>query len=286
MSKAENDVVSDEPANASADEELQREDAPAGADDLDADASTADDDDGVVITIGEESPPPEDEQAAPEWVRELRKSNREKDAELKRLREQVAQASRPAPVVLGPKPSLEAADFDAERFERELEAWHERKRASDDDENKKRTAAETAKAAWDAQLERHSKQKSELKVKDFDEADAVVEATFSVTQRGLIVHGADNSAVLFYALAKNPKKAKELAAITDPVKFAFAVAKLETQLKVTPRRAPIPERTVRGSASTVSGDRELERLRAEADRTGDRTKVAKYMKDQKAKGRK
>ena len=46
-----------------------------------------------------------------------------------------------------------------------------------------------------------------------------------------------------YALGKNPKKAKELGEITDPVKFAFAVAKLETQLTVTSRKqVPPPEK--------------------------------------------
>ena len=40
---------------------------------------------GLVITLGDEDPQQEEEQArAPEWVRELRKANREKD---KRIRE-------------------------------------------------------------------------------------------------------------------------------------------------------------------------------------------------------
>ena len=99
------------------------------------------------------------------------------------------------------------------------------------------------------------------------------------------MQGSENPALVVYALGKNPKKAKELAAISDPVKFAFAVAKLETQLKVTPRKtAPVPERQIRGSAQ-LSGavDSTLERLRAEADKTGDRTKVAAYLNAQRAK---
>ena len=93
-----------------------------------------------------------------------------------------------------------------------------------------------------------------------------------------MLQGADNPALVVYALGKNPKKAQELASIKDPVKFAFAVAKLEKDLKVTNRRAaPPPERVVSGTGR-VSGavDSTLERLREEASKSGDMTKVLAY----------
>ena len=90
---------------------------------------------------------------------------------------------------------------------------------------------------------------------------------------------------MIYALGKNPKKAKELAAIADPVKFAFAVAKLEAQLKVTNRKPspPPPERVISGTGR-VSGavDSTLERLREEAARTGDMSKVVAYRRQKRA----
>lgn len=246
--------------------------------------------DEVVITIGDESPPSEEEDdaRAPGWVRELRKSNREKDRRIRELEQKVSTVTpAPSAVVVGEEPTFEGCDYDADKFKRELNAWRDRKVAADAEVAKKQSAAEADKKAWDARLEHHGKLKSELKVKDYDDAEAAVEAAMSVTQRGLIVHGAENSAQLTYALGKNPKTLKELASITDPVKFAFAVAKLETKLKVTPRKsAPIPERSVRGNAApTGVVDSQLERLRAEADKTGDRTKVAAYMNQQKAKQR-
>ena len=85
--------------------------------------------------------------------------------------------------------------------------------------------------------------------------------------------------LVVYALGKNPKKAKELASITDPGKFAFAVAKMEAQLKVNPaKRPPAPERAITGSSAPISGTvgSTLERLRAEAEKTGDMTKVIRY----------
>lgn len=271
------------------DEQLGDEQHDEGTEGDDTDEGTDEGEgDEVVVSIGEESPSSEEEDAAraPEWVRELRKSNREKDRRIRELEQKVA-SSAPAPqaVVVGAKPTLEGCDYDAEKFEAELEAWHARKREADDHAAKKTKADEDQRAAWQAKLDAYGKAKGELKVKDFDDAEAAAQEVLSVTQQGVILNGADNPAVLMYALGSNPKKAKELASIADPVKFAFAVAKLETQLKVTPRKAaPIPERTVRGSAP-VSGtvDSNLERLRAEAAKTGDFTKVHQYRQQQRAK---
>jgi len=80
-------------------------------------------------------------------------------------------------------------------------------------------------------------------------------------------------------LGKNPKKLEELSKITDPVDFAFKVAKLESQLKVTDRKAPKPEKRVSSNKSGgISGnsDKTLDRLRDEAAKSGDYTKVTAY----------
>lgn len=127
-------------------------------------------------------------------------------------------------------------------------------------------------------MDNYNKAKTELKVKDFDDAEGFAQEVFSVTQQGVMLQGAENPALVIYALGKNPKKAKELASINDPVKFAFAVAKLETQLKVTNRKASTaPEKIVTGTGR-VSGtvDSVLERLREEAARTGNMDKVMAY----------
>lgn len=234
----------------------------------------------VVVTIGEESPASEeDDTKAPEWVRELRKQNRETQRRNRELEEQLKAVSG-APIKateLGAKPKLEDFDYDAEKFGTELEAWHERKRAADDAARKKQQDEDAAKAAWQAKLDGHNAAKAKLKVRDYEDAEALVQTSFSVTQQGIILQGSENSALLVYALGKNPKKAKELASITDPIKFAFAVAKLETQVKATPRKAPPPEGKLSGSAP-LSGtvDSQLEKLRAEAEKTGDYTKVTAY----------
>jgi hypothetical protein len=108
----------------------------------------------------------------------------------------------------------------------------------------------------------------------------VLEA-LSVTQQGIILQGAQNPAVLVYALGKNSNKAKELAGITDPVQFAFAVAKLETQLSVTKKQAPPPEKRINGNGSLGTSNAQLDRLREEAARSGDFTKVIAFKKQLK-----
>jgi hypothetical protein len=238
------------------------------------------DNDDVIVSIGEEAPPPEEQPAhAPEWVRELRKTNRELQRQNRELQSKLQTTSTETkPVVLGTKPKLEDFDYDADQFETALANWFERKRQADEANARQEAEVMTQQKAWQAKLEGYGKAKAELRVKDFEDAEAVAQELFNVTQQGVMLQGADNPALVVYALGKNPKKAKELADIKDPVKFAFAVAKLEKDLKVTNRKAaPPPERVVSGTGrSSGAVDSTLERLREEAARTGNMTKVIQY----------
>lgn len=249
-------------------------------DDANTNEDTGDGDDEVVVSIGEDAPPPEETTRAPEWVRELRKADREKARRIKELEAKLnaAAATETKPVALGAKPKLEDHDYDTEKFEAALADWYERKRVVDQQVEQQRQAEKAQQDAWQARLESYGKARAELKVRDFEDAEAVAQEVLDVTQQGIVVQGADNPALVIYALGKNPKKAKEISSIKDPVKFAFAVAKLEKELKVTNRKAaPPPERTIQGTGR-VSGavDSTLERLRAEAEKTGNYTKVIQY----------
>jgi desulfoferrodoxin (superoxide reductase-like protein) len=234
----------------------------------------------VVVSIGEEAPPPEEQTHAPEWVRELRKTNRELQRQNRELQNklQTTAQTETKPVVLGVKPKLEDHDYDADKFEAALADWFERKRQADEASARQEAEVMNQQKAWKAKLDGYGKAKAELRVKDFEDAEAVAQELFNITQQGVMLQGADNPALVVYALGKNPKKAKELSDIKDPVKFAFAVAKLEKELKVTNRRAaPAPERIVSGTGrSSGAVDSTLERLREEAARTGNMTKVIQY----------
>ncbi len=242
----------------------------------------------VVVTLGDEPPPAEEEDtaSAPQWLKDLRKKNREmvralreKDAELSRLKG--GSAAQPDAPVLGPKPTLASCDFDETAFEEKLDAWHATKLKVEEQTRKQDEAKRAQQAAWEKKLAAFDEAKAKLRVPDFDEADAVVDDTLSVVQRGILIDCAKDPAALKYALGKNPAKLKELAAIENPAHYTWALSQLETKLKVEPRRAaPPPDRVVRGSGSLAgTTDKTLDALRAEADKTGDRSKVAKYLRD-------
>lgn len=267
-------------------EEVEQAEEPGEAEQ--AEGSEGEADEGVVVTIGEESPPQEEEERAPGWVRDLRKRNQETVKENRELKRQLEQLKQPVQETkLGEKPTLEACDYDAEAYETKLANWFEQKRSHDEQERLKQEQGAKAQQAWNARLATYQEQRAALKVSDFDDAEETIKDIFDTTQQSLLLKATKNTAIAVYALAKNPKKAQELAAIKDPIDFAIAVHDLETQMKVTPRKsAPLPETAVRGNARVSSGiDPTLERLRAEADRSGDRTKVARYMREQQAKKR-
>ena len=239
----------------------------------------------VVVSIGEEAPPPEEQTHAPEWVRELRKSHRELQRQNRDLQAKLQTTqTETKPVTLGKKPTLEDHDYDADRFEVALSDWFDLKRKAADVTARQEAEVMTQQKAWQSKLDSYGKAKAELRVKDFEDAEAVAQELFSITQQGVVLQGAENPALVIYALGKNLKKAKELSEITDPVKFAFAVAKLEKDLKVTNRKAaPPPEKIVSGTGrSSGAVDSTLERLRAEAEKTGNMTKVIQYKAQKRA----
>jgi hypothetical protein len=237
----------------------------------------------VFVTIGEEAPPSEDDETerAPEWVRDLRKQYREEKKRSKELEQKVAELSGAAkPAELAKKPTLEDVDYDTDKFEMALASWYEQKRKHDEAEVARKAEQETVEKEWQQKLDGYKTAKTQLKVRDYDDAEEVVQDNFSVTQQGMILQGAENPALLVYALGKNADRAKELASIKDPVKFAFAVARLETQLKVTKRKATAqPEGRISGTGRPSGAvDNTLDRLRAEAEKTGDYSKVTAYRK--------
>jgi hypothetical protein len=285
-------LVVEEDANTGDDVTAQADDADDAAVTDDAANDGADADAEVVIGFGEDAAAAEEEgPRAAEWVRELRKSNREKDRRIRELERKVATGTPAAQTVeAGERPTLMSCDYDEAKFETALEAWKDRKREVEDRKRAQEQAEEQMQAQWKSRITAVDKAAGELKVKNQDDAALTFADTFSPVQQGIIIGGPDDakvSAQLRYALGMNPKKAKELAGIQDPVKFAFAVAKLESKLKVTPRKtAPPPERVIRSSvAGAAVVDNRYDALVAEAQKTGDMSKVRAYKRALKEKQR-
>jgi len=243
--------------------------------------ATPEEDEATVISFGDEAAPASQEQDN-SVIRELRALAREQAKKLKELESTAPKAETPK---LPEKPTLESCDYDEEAFESGLTKWYEAKRKLEEAERAKEAELQQQQQAQQQRLAAYQTRAAELKVKDFKDAEEEVVTKLSEAQQA-ILFGADDTAALVYALGKHPEKLKELASIKDPAKFAFAAAKLETQMKVTTRKPKVaPENAVAPGAGSLSGgaDKTLDRLREEADKTGDRTKVAAYLRSMRNK---
>lgn len=247
------------------------------------DNAAGEDDEEIVVQFGDEAAPAsEGERGANSGlVKELRAKLREASERAAAYERGEIQPQKP--IEVGEKPTMEACDYDEARFERELDAWKDRKRQAEEATTTAQKQQEAAQTAWQEELAEHGRKVVALGARDFDVARDEVASALNLVQQAALIKASDNSAAVAYALGKNPHKLAELAKIQDPIKFAVAVSKLEGTLKVTKttRRAVEPDRTVRGSASLAGGDKKLERLEAEAARTGDRSKIAAYRAEQK-----
>lgn len=214
--------------------------------------------------------PGEQQQKTPDWLRNLRRENRELKRKQKEL-EQRLQKPADAPV-LGAKPKLEDHDYDAEAFEVALSDWYEKKRAVDAKMEQRQAAEQAQQAEWKTRLETYAQEKTALAADDYEESEEAVTDTLSEVQQGIIIQGASNPAALVYKLGKDEARLQVLANIKDPVKFAFAIAKLETDMKTPAKTKPEPERRLSGgrpAAPATSGH--LDKLRERAQQTGDYT---------------
>lgn len=230
------------------------------------------------ISIEGDSPPPEQQDSS--VIREMRKALREAEKERKRLRDELESVKNPKQE-LGPKPTLEQFDYDADAFESALLKWSDDKRKVDAESAKQREAQEAEQRTYAERLERYNAEKRSLKIAGYDEAEATVAETLNVTQQSVLVKYFDRPAVLVAAIGSNPETAKRLSAITDPIQFAFAVRDLESKVKTTPRKPPAPEPKVSSAGRSIPYEARLKELQAQADRTGDSTEVIRFLRSQR-----
>lgn len=266
-----------------------------------ADTEGGDTDDGeTVITLGGDEPAEEADDEPPaegavNWVREVRKTNkalvrtvREKEAEIARLKGAGTTGGAPAQIVVGAEPTFEGCEYDPDKFKAALTAWTKTKADADAQESARAAARTNEEKAWRTRVDAVEGAAAKLKVRDPEGAVLAFEGSFSVLQRGIIMgapEDAATSAALRYALGMNPARAKALAAIADPIKFAMKLNDEIREMKVNTRKpAPVPERRVSGNvAGAAAVDNTLNRLRAEAEKTGNHTKVIAYKNAQRKK---
>jgi hypothetical protein len=226
-------------------------------------------------------------QPAPKWVAELRKNHKEAQKQKRDLERQLEElrAKLPQPAqTIAAKPTLDQYDYDETRFSEAYDAWMEQKAKLDAADRAKLEAQRKEQEEVENFKKSYAARKESLGVDDFEEAESEVGSILNQTQAGLLMRGADDPAVLVYALSKSPARLIELSKISDPVKFTVAIAKLEISLATKKTTRPAPEARVtaeRGSTGFSQSNSMLEKLREEAARTGDYSKVAAYKRQQK-----
>lgn len=253
------------------------------ADDLESgvegDGSQPDNETAEVIPQGEA--PEQNESRTFRKLREISnaalKDKRRLERELEEIR---AKLPKPEPT-LGPKPTLDQFDYDEAKYEEAFAGWMARKAAADDEDRKKLDAQRREQEEVENFRKSYKARADSLGVDDFQEAESEVGTMLNQTQSGLLMRGADDPAALVYALSKSPTKLIELSRITDPVKFTVAVAKLEMNLSARKPNRPAPEPRISSERSATghsASSSQLEKLRDEAARTGDYSKVVAYKK--------
>jgi hypothetical protein len=161
----------------------------------------------LIVTIGEETPPQEetDEKRAPEWVRNLRTKAREQERELRELRKLRDGVEQQKQTQLGPKPTLEACDYDADLFERRLDAWKERQAVANRQQAEARRKPRRSyrnTLILSLRPTTHARKKSQPSINDFDEVEETVLHALNDTQRGVVLAHAKDPALLLYAIGK------------------------------------------------------------------------------------
>jgi hypothetical protein len=254
--------------------------APTLFDDEDQDSESQEPAEGAEQSEGES--PSLKGQPAPKWVSELRKSHKEIMREKRELQRELEEIRSKLPKqeanAIVSKPTLDQYDYDETRFSEAYDAWMEQKAKLDAADRAKLEAIRKEQEEVENFKKSYAARKESLGVDDFEEAESEVGSILNQTQAGLLMRGADDPAVLVYALSKSPARLIELSKIADPVKFTVAIAKLEISLATKKTNRPAPEARVtaeRGTGFNASSS-QLDKLREEAARTGDYSKVAAY----------
>jgi hypothetical protein len=225
------------------------------------------------VTFGDE---PEDD-TAPDLPKRLRTEIKERDRELAILRKQVAEAAdqrKPQPIEVGEEPTMETCDWDDDKFKAEWGAWKERSLRAELAPVQEDDLAVQAKK----DVERLNTGLATLAYSDAEEATATAKAALTPQQEFSIATVAKDPATLIYALGKNPARLRQLTEETNPIRFIAAVARMEDSMRVGKKAVPNPENIPQGDAMPKSADKQLAKLEAEAERTGNRTALIAYKK--------
>ncbi|MEG2663267.1 MAG: phage capsid protein [Hafnia sp.] len=217
------------------------------------------------IQLTEEDDEHVDGQPAPQWVKDLRKNNREKDKELRELRRELEQVkSKPAEQqpqqqvdAIPPKPTLESCDYDEVAFEQAVTDWHEKKSRAEQSKQQQQRQQQEYQQRFQQRVEAHQKRASTFPVKDYQQMEEIVRAEVPDLHKEILIHCADEgSELIAYGLGKSQQLRQRVAAETDPLRAAFLLGQISKQVSLAPKakKAIKPEPEVRGGGADAKQD--------------------------------
>lgn len=208
------------------------------------------------------------------------REKRDQAAEIARLRGQTAP-------VRTKKPDLyDDCEGDIDKYDAASDAWKANEAAVA--EYEKAPAARQNEGALEFEQTRlaYKANAAKLGKPDFADAEAKVIADLDMGQQSTILIAAKNPAQFIYALGRSPNRLAQLSLITNPIKLAAEVARIEGA-RTVPRKEPANIDTpLRGSArlSTQTGDAKEEALIAKvAKNGGDTTELRNYRREKRAR---
>lgn len=216
-------------------------------------------------------------------LRQLREQYRDQAREL----EQYRKAATPRIPEVGKKPDLwEDYDGDPDKFEAALIDWNNRKHQADTAARDAEEKARVNNMEFQRLTARHEERAAALKIPNFAEYQQTVVDALGPEMAGAALVLADDSAKLVAALGKNPQALARITAEPNPLKQIKMLLQVEAKIVTTKKKPPAPEASTitRSTASLAlsGGDKKLEALEKEADRTGDRSKLIAYKASKRA----
>ena len=240
----------------------------------------------LVVSIGDDEPDKEEEvsESAPEWVKDLRKTNREQKKRLKEFEAKEAQRqSAKDQVEVGEQPKQDDYDYEQqEQYANDIISWNDRKRKLETTKQAAKDEEVAADARYHKRLASYDTNKAALQVDNFEEVEDRVKSQFSVQQHAIAIHALDKPELFMLAVGNSQKTLDRLSEIKDPVIFAVEIGKIEAKLKTTKRKSPPPETRLKGNAAIGgASDTHMAKLEREAEKSGDRTKIYAYRRELK-----
>ena len=225
----------------------------------------------LVVTLGGE--PQEEEEQAPNWVKDLRRKNREDQKRIRELEAKLAgqSGSQQGGLKEPEYPELEQFDYDADLHKEAVKKYTREKLMYDREIERQRAIQEEANKEWEKVVNSYKTGKARFDADKMQEAEEEVVSVLSPARQAMLMDAADDSAALTLALGSNPETLRKVASIKSDAKFIAELVKVQMKMTVQSKKTPPPpERTIGGAGKTPGATaNNLAALKKKAEDSGD-----------------